>query len=168
MNSFKKRLHHDAEQILVVKTQNPGSMKACASSQSGKHPEAFRIESRCDAVTLGSNISVAGVRFEKYREGKPHVQFQPRPWKAFLVVDSFPLRLQPDLRCLHHLPGNGPARIRRRCDAPPMLEAPEDPKSVFANSPFARFLGIRVGNDDVLFMPFSPKIIPFFPLFTAA
>src|ERR1700722_5132302 len=43
---------------------------------------------------------------------------------------------------------------------PPMLEAPEDdPTSVFANSPFARFLGIRVGNDDVLVMPFSPKII---------
>jgi uncharacterized protein (TIGR00369 family) len=42
----------------------------------------------------------------------------------------------------------------------PMLEAPEDdPTSVFANSPFARFLGIRVGNDDVLVMPFSPKII---------
>ena len=43
---------------------------------------------------------------------------------------------------------------------PPMLEAPEDdPTSVFANSPFARFLGIRVGNDDILVMPFSPKII---------
>jgi uncharacterized protein (TIGR00369 family) len=43
---------------------------------------------------------------------------------------------------------------------PPMLEAPEDdPTSVFANSAFARFLGIRVGNDDVLVMPFSPQII---------
>jgi uncharacterized protein (TIGR00369 family) len=41
---------------------------------------------------------------------------------------------------------------------PPPLESPEDPTSVFANSPFARFLGIRVG-DDVLVMPFSPKII---------
>jgi uncharacterized protein (TIGR00369 family) len=43
---------------------------------------------------------------------------------------------------------------------PPMLEAPEDdPTSVFADSPFAGFLGIRVGNDDILVMPFSPKII---------
>jgi uncharacterized protein (TIGR00369 family) len=41
----------------------------------------------------------------------------------------------------------------------PALEAPEDPTGVFANSPFARFLGIRPGNDDVLVMPFSPKII---------
>jgi uncharacterized protein (TIGR00369 family) len=41
----------------------------------------------------------------------------------------------------------------------PVLEAPEDPTGVFANSPFARFLGIRAGNDDVLVMPFSPRII---------
>jgi uncharacterized protein (TIGR00369 family) len=41
----------------------------------------------------------------------------------------------------------------------PALEAPEDPASDFANSPFARFLGIRVSNDDILVMPFSPKII---------
>jgi uncharacterized protein (TIGR00369 family) len=43
--------------------------------------------------------------------------------------------------------------------APPLLEAPEDPSGIFANSPFARFLGIRVGHDDVLVMPFPPKII---------
>jgi uncharacterized protein (TIGR00369 family) len=43
--------------------------------------------------------------------------------------------------------------------APPMLEAPEDPTSPFANSPFARCLGIRIGEDDTLVMPFSPKII---------
>jgi uncharacterized protein (TIGR00369 family) len=43
--------------------------------------------------------------------------------------------------------------------APAVLEAPEDPAGVFANSPFARFLGIRVGNDDTLVMPFSPRII---------
>jgi uncharacterized protein (TIGR00369 family) len=41
----------------------------------------------------------------------------------------------------------------------PLLEAPEDPTSAFANSPFARFLGIRAGNDDILVMPFSPRII---------
>jgi uncharacterized protein (TIGR00369 family) len=41
----------------------------------------------------------------------------------------------------------------------PLLEAPEDPTSIFANSPFARFLGIRAGNDDTLVMPFSPRII---------
>ncbi len=41
----------------------------------------------------------------------------------------------------------------------PLLEAPEDPTSAFANSPFARFLGIRAGNDDSLVMPFSPRII---------
>ncbi|HXE18520.1 MAG TPA: hotdog domain-containing protein, partial [Castellaniella sp.] len=42
---------------------------------------------------------------------------------------------------------------------PPALEAPEDPASLFANSPFARCLGIRLGEDDTLVMPFSPKII---------
>jgi uncharacterized protein (TIGR00369 family) len=41
----------------------------------------------------------------------------------------------------------------------PLLEAPEDPTSVFADSPFARFLGIRASNDDILVMPFSPQII---------
>jgi acyl-coenzyme A thioesterase PaaI-like protein len=40
-----------------------------------------------------------------------------------------------------------------------LLEAPEDPTGAFANSPFARFLGIRAGNDDILVMPFSPQII---------
>jgi uncharacterized protein (TIGR00369 family) len=41
----------------------------------------------------------------------------------------------------------------------PVLEAPEDPTSVFGNSPFARFLGIRVDKDDILVMPFSRQII---------
>ena len=43
--------------------------------------------------------------------------------------------------------------------ASPTLEAPEDPASPFAKSPFARCLGIRVGDDGALVMPFSPKII---------
>ena len=43
--------------------------------------------------------------------------------------------------------------------APPMLEAPEDPDSPFAKSPFARCLGIRFDKDGTLVMPFSPKII---------
>jgi acyl-coenzyme A thioesterase PaaI-like protein len=49
----------------------------------------------------------------------------------------------------------------RRMDARsiPMLEAPEDPDGPFANSPFARCLGIRVNNDSTLTMPFSPQII---------
>jgi acyl-coenzyme A thioesterase PaaI-like protein len=42
---------------------------------------------------------------------------------------------------------------------PPALEAPDDPTSLFANSPFARCLGIRLGADDTLVMPFSAKII---------
>src|SRR5437660_2667324 len=42
---------------------------------------------------------------------------------------------------------------------PPTLEAPEDFESPFVNSPFARCLGIRIGRDDTLVMPFSPKII---------
>ena len=52
----------------------------------------------------------------------------------------------------------------------PLLEAPEDPTSPFADSPFARFLGIRAGNDDILVMPFSPGSsgTPFFRPFTAA
>jgi len=41
----------------------------------------------------------------------------------------------------------------------PQLEAPEDSSSLFANSPFARFLGIRVGDDRGLVMPFSQRVI---------
>lgn len=49
----------------------------------------------------------------------------------------------------------------RRMDSPgiPRLEAPDDPEGPFANSPFARCLGIRVNDDGTLTMPFSPKII---------
>jgi len=43
--------------------------------------------------------------------------------------------------------------------APPPLEAPEDPTGPFASSPFARCLGIRIGEDGTLVMPFSPQII---------
>jgi acyl-coenzyme A thioesterase PaaI-like protein len=43
--------------------------------------------------------------------------------------------------------------------APPTLEAPEEPTGPFANSPFARCLGIRIGEDGMLVMPFSAKII---------
>jgi uncharacterized protein (TIGR00369 family) len=42
---------------------------------------------------------------------------------------------------------------------PPALEAPDDSTGPFAGSPFARCLGIRLGADDTLVMPFSPKII---------
>jgi uncharacterized protein (TIGR00369 family) len=42
---------------------------------------------------------------------------------------------------------------------PPTLDAPEDPASPFANSPFARCLRIRVSDDGTLVMPFSPRII---------
>ena len=38
-------------------------------------------------------------------------------------------------------------------------KAPEDPAGPFANSPFARCLGIRIQDDGTLMMPFSPKII---------
>ena len=43
--------------------------------------------------------------------------------------------------------------------SPPILEAVEDPSSPFAKSPFARCLGIRIGEDGALIMPFSPKIV---------
>ena len=36
---------------------------------------------------------------------------------------------------------------------------PEDPHSPFAQSPFARWLGIRLHVDGKMVMPFSPKII---------
>ena len=49
--------------------------------------------------------------------------------------------------------------IRLNDGAPPALEAPEDPASPFANSPFARFLGIRLGDGGTLVMPFSQKIV---------
>jgi uncharacterized protein (TIGR00369 family) len=42
---------------------------------------------------------------------------------------------------------------------PPTLDAPDDPSGLFAKSPFARCLGIRIGDDGTLVMPFSPKII---------
>src|SRR6201997_316894 len=41
----------------------------------------------------------------------------------------------------------------------PRLEAPEDPSGPFASSPFARCLGIRIGDDSTLVVPLSPKII---------
>ena len=41
----------------------------------------------------------------------------------------------------------------------PALDAPEDNSGPFANSPFARCLGIRIAADGVLHMPFSTKII---------
>lgn len=41
----------------------------------------------------------------------------------------------------------------------PTLDAPDDPSGPFARSPFARFLGIRVGDDGGLVMPFSERII---------
>src|SRR5512132_3188207 len=40
--------------------------------------------------------------------------------------------------------------------APATLEAPEAPDRPFANSPFARCLGIRFDKDGTLVMPFSP------------
>ena len=43
--------------------------------------------------------------------------------------------------------------------ARPGLDAPEDPAGSFANSPFARCLGIRIDADGTLVMPFSPRII---------
>ena len=49
--------------------------------------------------------------------------------------------------------------VRLNDGAPPALEAPDDPAGPFANSPFARCLGIRVGDDGTLVMPFSQKII---------
>ena len=48
---------------------------------------------------------------------------------------------------------------RKDYRAPPTLEAPEDPAGPFANSPFARCLGIRDGVDGTMVMPFSPRII---------
>jgi uncharacterized protein (TIGR00369 family) len=44
-------------------------------------------------------------------------------------------------------------------DSLPVLDAPEDPSGPFANSPFSRCLGIRIGDGGTLVMPFSPKII---------
>jgi len=41
----------------------------------------------------------------------------------------------------------------------PGLEAPEDPAGPFADSPFARWLGIRPHDDGTMVMPFAPKII---------
>jgi uncharacterized protein (TIGR00369 family) len=41
----------------------------------------------------------------------------------------------------------------------PGLDAPEDPAGPFTNSPFARCLGIRIGADGTMMMPFSPTII---------
>src|ERR1700741_356431 len=37
---------------------------------------------------------------------------------------------------------------------PPTLDAPDDPSGLFAKSPFARCLGIRIGDDGTLLMPF--------------
>jgi len=47
----------------------------------------------------------------------------------------------------------------RDYQVPPPLDAPEDPTGLFANSPFARCIGIRLGDDGVPVMPFSTRII---------
>ena len=49
--------------------------------------------------------------------------------------------------------------VRLNDGAPPALEAPDYPAGPFGNSPFARFLGIRLGDGGTLVMPFSQKII---------
>jgi len=49
-------------------------------------------------------------------------------------------------------------RTGKYADVPP-LDAPEDPTGPFANSPFARCLGIRIEKDGTVCMPFSPRII---------
>jgi acyl-coenzyme A thioesterase PaaI-like protein len=41
----------------------------------------------------------------------------------------------------------------------PVLDAPVDESGPFAASPFARCLGIRLAENGVLHMPFSPRII---------
>jgi uncharacterized protein (TIGR00369 family) len=41
----------------------------------------------------------------------------------------------------------------------PSLDSPDDPAGPFANSPFARWLGIRIADDGALVMPFSQKIV---------
>ena len=41
----------------------------------------------------------------------------------------------------------------------PLLEAPDDLAGPFANSPFARWLGIHIAEDGKLVMPFSQKIV---------
>jgi uncharacterized protein (TIGR00369 family) len=51
------------------------------------------------------------------------------------------------------------ADTRLNSGALPACEAPDDPTGPFASSPFARFLGIRVGKNGGLVMPFSQKII---------
>jgi uncharacterized protein (TIGR00369 family) len=50
-------------------------------------------------------------------------------------------------------------RPKKGTHAIPTLDAPEDAAGPFANSPFARCLGIGVRDDGTLVMPFSPKII---------
>jgi acyl-coenzyme A thioesterase PaaI-like protein len=50
-------------------------------------------------------------------------------------------------------------RPRGSSGPPPALEAPDDPTGLFANSPFARALGIGVAEDGTLLMPFSRTII---------
>jgi uncharacterized protein (TIGR00369 family) len=54
---------------------------------------------------------------------------------------------------------SGPVEWPQDAVPPPALEAPEDPADEFAESPFARCLGIRSTDDDTWMMPFSPKII---------
>jgi uncharacterized protein (TIGR00369 family) len=48
---------------------------------------------------------------------------------------------------------------RPASEAAPALEAPEEPNGPFAKSPFARCLGIRIGGDGTMVMPFSQKIV---------
>lgn len=50
-------------------------------------------------------------------------------------------------------------RAREDHQTPPLETPPDDPAGPFANSPFARWLGIRIIEGGTLTMPFSPRIV---------
>jgi len=50
-------------------------------------------------------------------------------------------------------------RARQDQETPSLETPPDVPAGPFANSPFARWLGIRISEGGALVMPFSPKIV---------
>jgi len=99
---------------------------------------AIRAHSLCYRVTR----SIAFVRSTAYQDSEDHPVATAT---ACFMIGANRTNMLAD------------GRLSER--APPPLEAPDDPSGPFANSPFARVLGVRIHEDGILVMPFSEKII---------
>src|SRR5215472_14275382 len=105
-------------------------------------PATPGLDIKAHSVCYRTTRSIAFVRSTAYQESEDHPVATAT---ACFMIGANRTNMLADHRMDH--------------GALPPLEAPEDPTSLFARSPFARFLGIRFGADGGLVMPFSQRII---------